>query len=59
MPQRLTGIKTLTPKQMPQRLSIVLTQVKTGNKSKTVLNETCHQIHSLPSAIKFTKKQCN
>ena len=44
---------------MPQRLSIVLTQVKTGNKSRTVLNETCHQIHSLPSAIKFTKKQCN
>ena len=44
---------------MPQRLSIVPAQVKTGNKSKTVLNETCQKIYSLSSAIKFTKKQCN
>ena len=44
---------------MPQRLSIVSAQVKTGNKSKTVLNETCQKIYSLSSAIKFTKKQCN
>ena len=33
------GLKILTPKQMLQRLPIALAQVKTGNKSKTLLNE--------------------
>ena len=34
------GLKTFTPKQILQRLAIVLAQVKAGNKSKTLLNET-------------------
>ena len=34
-----TGIKILTSKQMLQRLSIALAQVKSGNSSESLLNE--------------------
>ena len=34
-----TGLKTLTPKQVLQRLPIALAQVKVGNDSENVLNE--------------------
>ena len=37
--QKGKGIKILTPKQMLQRLSIALAQVKTGNKSDNLLDE--------------------
>ena len=30
-----TGLKILTPKQMPQRLPIALAQVKAGNNSES------------------------
>ena len=33
------GIEILTPKQMVQRLSIALVQVKAGNTSENLLNE--------------------
>ena len=33
------GLKILTPKQMLQRLTITLTQVKAGNNSQSLLNE--------------------
>ena len=33
------GLKILTPKQMLQRLSIALAQVKAGNNSESLLNE--------------------
>ena len=33
------GLKILTPKQMLERLSIALAQVKAGNNSENVLNE--------------------
>ena len=33
------GLKVLTPKQMLQRLSIALVQVKPGNTSENLLNE--------------------
>ena len=33
------GIKILTPKQILQRLSIALAQVKAGNTSENLLNE--------------------
>ena len=38
------GLKTLTLKQMLQRLPIALAQVKAGNTSENLLNEIC-QIH--------------
>ena len=34
-----TGLKKLTPKQMLQRFSIALVQIKAGNNSKKLLNE--------------------
>ena len=34
-----TGSKTLTPKQMLQRLQIVLAQIKAGNNSESLLNQ--------------------
>ena len=34
------GLKILTPKQMTQRLPISLAQVKAGNTSEKLLNET-------------------
>ena len=33
-----TGLKIITPKQMLQRLSIALAQVKAGNNSESLLN---------------------
>ena len=35
-----TGPKILTPKQMLQRLPIAFAQIKAGNNSKSLLNET-------------------
>ena len=37
--QEETGIKTLTPKQMLQRLPIALSQVKAGNNSENLLDK--------------------
>ena len=34
-----TGLKVLAPKQMLQRLPIVLAQVKAGNNSESLLNK--------------------
>ena len=45
--QKGKGIKILTPKQMLQRLPIVLVQVKAGNTSENVLNEIRQIIYSL------------
>ena len=38
------GIKTLTPKQMLQRLLIALARVKVSNTSENLLNEICHHV---------------
>ena len=50
------GLKTLTPKQMLQRLPIALTQVKAGNTSENLLNEISQIIYSLYQAKEITKK---
>ena len=42
-----TGLKILTPKQMPQRLPIALAQVRAGNNSKNSLNEIRKTAYSL------------
>ena len=41
------GLKVLTPKQMLQRLSIALVQVKPGNASENLLSETFQIIYCL------------
>ena len=54
-----TRLKILTPKQMLQRLSIALAQVKAGNDSETLLNEIRQNIYSLHQAKEITKKVYN
>ena len=54
-----TGLKILTPKQMLQRLPIALAQVKTGNNSQNLLNETRQIIYSLYQSKEITKKVYN
>ena len=41
------GLKILTPKQMLQRLPIALAQIKAGNNSENLLNETREIVYSL------------
>ena len=49
-----SGLRILTPRQMPQGLPIV--QVKAGNIFENVLNEIRQIIYSLHRANKVTKK---
>ena len=42
-----TGLQILTPKQMLQRLPIALAQVKAGNNSESLLNESRKIVCSL------------
>ena len=53
------GLKTLTPKQMLQRLPVILAQVKAGNTSENLLNEIRQIIDSLHRAKEITKKVYN
>ena len=52
------GLKILSPKQMLQRLPIVLAQ-KVGSTSKNLLNETRQIIYSLYQAKEITKRVYN
>ena len=54
-----TGLKILTPKQMLQRLSIALAQVKAGNNSESLLNEIRQIVCSLDQSKQTTKKVYN
>ena len=54
-----TRLKILTPKQMLQRLSIALAQVKAGNNSENLLNEIRQIIYSLYQSKEITKKVYN
>ena len=45
------GLKTLTPKQMMQKLPIAVAQVKAANTSENLLNEI--------RAKQITKNECN
>ena len=52
-------LKTLTPKQMLQRLPIALAQVKAGNNPESLLNEMRQIIYSLYQSKQITKKVYN
>ena len=54
-----SNLKILTPKQMLQRLPIALAQVKAGNTSENLLNESRQIIYSLYQAKEITKKMYN
>ena len=49
-----TGLKIFTLKQMLQRLPIVLSQVKTGNNSESLLKEIRRTVYSLYQSKKIT-----
>ena len=51
-----TFLKTLTPKQMLQRLPVALAQVKAGNIYQNLLNEICQIVYSLFQEYGITKK---
>ena len=48
-------LKIWTPKQVLQRLSIALAQLKTGNNSESLLNEIKQIIYSLYQPKEITK----
>ena len=52
-------LKILTPKQLLQRLPIVLAQVKAGNNSENLLNEIRQIVFSLCQSKQITKKVYN
>ena len=54
-----TGLKILTPKQMIQRLSIVLAPVKADRNSESLLNEIRNIVYSLYQSKKITQKVYN
>ena len=49
-------IKILTSKQVFQKLTIALAQVKAGNTSESLLNEISQIIYSVHRANEITKK---
>ena len=54
--QRGQGLKILTPNQMLSRLPISLAQLKAGNNSEKLKNETRQLLYSLYRSIKLTKQ---
>ena len=52
----LSKLKSLTPKQMLQRLPMDLAQVKADNNSESLLNEIRQIIYSLYQPKQITKK---
>ena len=54
-----TGLKIFTPKQMLQRIPVALAQVKAGNNSEHLLNETRQIVYSLYQSKEITKKVYN
>ena len=59
MKLRENWLKILTPKQMLQRLTIALAQVKAGNYLKSLLNESRQSVYSLYQSKQITRKVCN
>ena len=53
------GFKILTRKQMLQRLSITLAQVKAANNSESLLNEIRQIVYSLHQSKQITEKVYN
>ena len=59
MQNKITSLKILSPKQMLERLPIVLAQVKAGNNSESLLNEIRQIIYSLYQSKQIKKKVYN
>ena len=52
-------LKILTPKQMLQRLTTALAQLKAGNNSENLLNKIKQIVYSLYQSKQITKKVYN
>ena len=57
--QEGTGLKILAPNQMLKRLPIALAQIKSGNNSKSLLNEIRQIVYSLYRSKGITKMLYN
>ena len=57
--QERKGVKILAGKQMLQRLSIALVQIKAGNNSQSLLNEIRQILYSLYQSKEIPKKVYN
>ena len=55
--QKGEGLEILTPNQMLKRLPIALAQIKTGNNSESLLNETRQIVYSLYRSNQISKKK--
>ena len=55
----ISYLKLLSPKQMLQRSSIAITQLKASNTSENLLRESLQMINSLYCAKKITKRVQN
>ena len=53
------GLKIVSPKQMLQRFTIALAQVRAGNTSENLLNEIGQIIYSWYREKWITNKVCN
>ena len=51
-----TGLKILSPKQMIQRLPVLLSAISSGNNSESLLNEIRQIVYSLYQLKEVTKK---
>ena len=54
-----TGLNIITAKQMLQRLSIALAQVRAGNSSESLLNEIRQIVYSLYQSKQIAKRVYN
>ena len=54
-----TGLETLTPKQILQRLPIAIVQVKADNNSGFLLNEIRQIVYSLYQSKRITRNIYN
>ena len=57
--QEGTGLKITTPKQMFQRLPLLLSEISAGNNSESLLNEIRLIVYSLYRSKEITKKVYN
>ena len=54
-----TGLRIITPKQMFQRLPLLLSEISAGNNSESLLNEIRQIVNSLCRSKEITKKVYN
>ena len=54
-----TRLRIITPKQMPQRLPLLLSEISADNNSESLLNEIRQIVYSLYGSKEITKKVYN